>query len=532
MEKKRLFISAILLFFLIGAYGFDNIDVMVNDVRFNGKVEDDIVYLPLEELCDRFEITFGYFNDTGIIAINYQNRQMSMVVNQKEIIIESTFEELDHAPRIINNSVYLSASFFMKYLGLKVTYRPEDFDKGTLLSDILYKETEQGVDIFIKGDKTLSRNEFVVQRDKKLVYLTFPDARLRINDQSAISPSVYVEEISWSENEDGTANIAIRITGEYDIEVGPVVSPPGMVLRIRSDEIVDMDLPENTVTADVTNETVVENESEDISIDTDELPVSDTGEVISQQDTGEFSDGINGSYLENIDDLILEQGIYAADTVENHLEGRKIVIDAGHGGSDNGITKFSIYEKDITLKIAKLVYDGVAKKNAECYMTRTSNKNLPEENRVFVANRNKADLFISIHMGASVAEDKTGFSIFYYSEPSMPEKADLLDGEKLKDKDTQRVLMELKKLSAYEESRKFSRILSRFMTDDLNYVERYIYGDRFAVLRDLNSPGVILEVNQMTNRGVADMITDDVIQEKIAEVIVEAIDNYLSAGRH
>lgn len=92
----------------------------------------------------------------------------------------------------------------------------------------------------------------------------------------------------------------------------------------------------------------------------------------------------------------------------------RIYIDAGHGGSDPGAVGYNIKEKDITLKIAKLVksyldnnYTGYAVK-----MSRTTDTTLSLAQRVIDANNWKADYFLSIHINAGGG---TGYEDYIYN---------------------------------------------------------------------------------------------------------------------
>lgn len=77
-----------------------------------------------------------------------------------------------------------------------------------------------------------------------------------------------------------------------------------------------------------------------------------------------------------------------------------VVIDAGHGANMPGATKGNIYEKDIDLAIVlklKELLDGSKDKSIGVYYTRTEDTNPSFENRVGLANKSNADLFISVH---------------------------------------------------------------------------------------------------------------------------------------
>jgi N-acetylmuramoyl-L-alanine amidase len=91
----------------------------------------------------------------------------------------------------------------------------------------------------------------------------------------------------------------------------------------------------------------------------------------------------------------------------------RIVLDAGHGGNDPGAVANGLKEKDLTLTIAKHIgrmlgeYEGI-----EVYYTRTDDRFLELSERAAIANKLKADYFISVHINAGGG---TGFESYIYN---------------------------------------------------------------------------------------------------------------------
>jgi N-acetylmuramoyl-L-alanine amidase len=79
----------------------------------------------------------------------------------------------------------------------------------------------------------------------------------------------------------------------------------------------------------------------------------------------------------------------------------KVVIDAGHGGHDNGAGSNEVFEKDIALAIAKEVQELNSNTNIEIIMTRESDKYVKLHDRADFVAKQQADLFISVHVGAA-----------------------------------------------------------------------------------------------------------------------------------
>jgi N-acetylmuramoyl-L-alanine amidase len=99
-----------------------------------------------------------------------------------------------------------------------------------------------------------------------------------------------------------------------------------------------------------------------------------------------------------------------------------IVLDPGHGGSDTGLLYSSkIEEKDLMLTLAKKTAE-ILEIRYNVILTRNNDITIPQEQRVFVGNKNKADLYISLHLHKS---DTVSGYFYYFSLPahsSIPKK--------------------------------------------------------------------------------------------------------------
>jgi N-acetylmuramoyl-L-alanine amidase len=91
----------------------------------------------------------------------------------------------------------------------------------------------------------------------------------------------------------------------------------------------------------------------------------------------------------------------------------RIVLDAGHGGKDSGAVGNGLKEKDLTLKIVKQIGRMLSEyENAEVHYTRTDDRFLELSERAEIANKLKADYFISVHINAGGG---TGFETYIYN---------------------------------------------------------------------------------------------------------------------
>jgi N-acetylmuramoyl-L-alanine amidase len=78
---------------------------------------------------------------------------------------------------------------------------------------------------------------------------------------------------------------------------------------------------------------------------------------------------------------------------------KTVVIDPGHGGFESGVTSDDNVEKNVVLDISKALKSAVEKGSAKCILSRGSDMLLSIDDRVKVANRNNADVFLSLHVG-------------------------------------------------------------------------------------------------------------------------------------
>lgn len=94
----------------------------------------------------------------------------------------------------------------------------------------------------------------------------------------------------------------------------------------------------------------------------------------------------------------------------------RVVLDAGHGGSNGGCHTHDggVHEKDVALALALAVQDELARRlpHAEIVLTRADDRTIALADRVAAANAEAADVFVSLHANASPRHDQTGFETF------------------------------------------------------------------------------------------------------------------------
>lgn len=133
--------------------------------------------------------------------------------------------------------------------------------------------------------------------------------------------------------------------------------------------------------------------------------------------------------------VLEEDFIYIEFVTPREIYDKIIVIDAGHGGKDQGICQNGIKEKEFTLDIVKRIKKELDDSDIKVYYTRMSDEEISSEKRIEIANKINADLFISIHLNedskdtAKYGVETTYNNTFFIPQFGSLELADLLERE-------------------------------------------------------------------------------------------------------
>src|SRR5205085_3577025 len=167
-----------------------------------------------------------------------------------------------------------------------------------------------------------------------------------------------------------------------------------------------------------------------------------------------------------------------------------VVVDAGHGGKDNGAyRKFGGAEKIATLDVAKRLSRRLRESDLKIVMTRSTDVFIPLEQRVAIENAQKNSIFVSIHFNDSRRRGIHGFETYYHSANSF----DLAH-----------------------------RIQSKLMTIP-HSANRGVHSANFRVLRLAKYPAVLVECGFLSNRLEGGEARDSEYREALADRIAEAI---------
>ena len=215
----------------------------------------------------------------------------------------------------------------------------------------------------------------------------------------------------------------------------------------------------------------------------------------------------------------------------------KIVIDAGHGGHDTGtIGPNGLLEKDLVLDVSKRLGRLLESRlGAEVVYTRQDDTFIPLETRTSVANRERADLFISVHANSSRDTDARGVETYYLNFTSSPEALEVAARENAVSEKSIHELQDLvKKIALKEkidESREFASNVQESLYGGLSLRSagvrnRGIKKAPFIVLIGANMPSILAEISFVSNPSDERKLQTAEHRQRIAESLYRGVSKY------
>lgn len=168
-----------------------------------------------------------------------------------------------------------------------------------------------------------------------------------------------------------------------------------------------------------------------------------------------------------------------------------IMLDAGHGGADTGLTNELLIEKEITLSIVSKLKIMLESYGYNVVLTRKDDSRISKESRVEAVNASDADLCVSIHLNYSENESACGVET-YYKEDS---------GEGLLVAET---------------------VIDSVLAET-NTVSNGVYTGNFAILNDTKIPSVMVQVGYASSAEDSELLAEDVFRNDMAKGIAKGI---------
>lgn len=228
---------------------------------------------------------------------------------------------------------------------------------------------------------------------------------------------------------------------------------------------------------------------------------------------------------------------------------RTIVVDAGHGGPDRGMTGMTsararIYEKDIALQVATKVAARLENAGTNVVMTRTRDTLIALADRGKIANREGGTLFVSIHVNAANRNWRDpsaarGFETYFLAEAKTEDERRVAaienevvrfetEAEVPRDDPLGMMLSDMAQNEFLRESSELAQTIQTRMRGVHPGPSRGVKQAGFMVLVKAFMPSVLVEIGFGTNRSDADWISSSAGQARLADAIASGVLDYLA----
>ena len=236
-------------------------------------------------------------------------------------------------------------------------------------------------------------------------------------------------------------------------------------------------------------------------------------------------------------------------TVSNPASRKLVVIDAGHGGPDQGMTgpigsSPWFTEKDVTLSVAIKLATVLRARGVDVLMTRTTDTLIALSDRGRIANSNHGDVFISIHCNApgsntAAGAREHGFETYFLAEAKTEDERRVQDMENEsvkfetganapKGDPLSFIITDMAQNEHLRESSDLAQTIQQGLIDVHPGPNRGVQQANFAVLRGSYMPAVLVEIGFGSNQSEATYLSDQSNQRALARNIAESVVAYLA----
>jgi N-acetylmuramoyl-L-alanine amidase len=217
---------------------------------------------------------------------------------------------------------------------------------------------------------------------------------------------------------------------------------------------------------------------------------------------------------------------------------RTIVLDPGHGGGESGaVGPGGTLEKELTLLLARALKSRLeAALGVRVILTRDEDAELPHETRTAIANQNKADLFISLHLNSAFGAGARGAETYFLSETASDERAarsaeaenQLASGGADDDPlyDLQLILWDLAQSHHLAQSQRLATLIQQELNRALGLRDRGVKQAPFLVLMGAAMPAVLVELGFISNPEEERRLQDPAYRAQLTGALVRAIGDY------
>lgn len=221
---------------------------------------------------------------------------------------------------------------------------------------------------------------------------------------------------------------------------------------------------------------------------------------------------------------------------------KTIVLDPGHGGKDPGARgRRGTEEKDITLKVALRLRELLSKQpGVRVLMTRDQDVFVELEERAKFANRQEADLFVSIHVNSHPSRAVKGIEIYHFGEAKDQRALEVAareNGTPLNNTGAgvEYFLADLLTTKKIEESMELAWTTKESLVAHMNghytVTDHGVKTAPFYVLRYTSMPSILAEIAYISNPSEEELLRKNVFIRDVADSLLNGVKSFLATGK-
>lgn len=215
-----------------------------------------------------------------------------------------------------------------------------------------------------------------------------------------------------------------------------------------------------------------------------------------------------------------------------------VLIDPGHGGEELGAVGFldkgrKVMEKDLSLRLAKRISEKL-RPHVSVFLTRSMDRAVGLQERADMADKVKADLFISVHFNSSGDHKAHGFETYYLdnNKDGAVKKVEKQENFSLKGEDqiVNQILIDLAIQQTVKESRALAHVVHGKLKGHMkpaHITDRGVKAGLFYVLALSKRPGLLLEAGFISNPSELKTIQQEEFMERYATATAQGVVEFL-----
>jgi len=224
--------------------------------------------------------------------------------------------------------------------------------------------------------------------------------------------------------------------------------------------------------------------------------------------------------------------------ISNVAQANVILLDPGHGGDETGAVgklsgKRQVFEKDLSLRLAQRIKQHLEKTHS-VFLTRSIDRTVGLQERADMADKVKADLFISVHFNSSTDAHAHGFETYYLdnNKDAAVKKVEKQENFTLKGEDlvVNQILIDLTIQQTVQASRALALAVHGRLKGHMKptgITNRGVKAGLFYVLALSKRPGLLLEAGFVSNSNELKTVQQEEFMERYAQGVAQGIRDYL-----